>query len=97
MRAGEKMFEEYKTEYSTDRIEMHTGAIKPGQRVVLVDDLIATGGTLMAGINLVSESRRERQMSRCCADAGWGEVLRHRMLMRAHAACRSTLCPCSTT
>lgn len=54
--AGEKLFEEYKTEYSTDRIEMHTGAIKPGQRVLLVDDLIATGGTLIAGINLVSES-----------------------------------------
>lgn len=34
------------TEYSTDRIEMHTGAVKPGQRVLLIDDLIATGGTL---------------------------------------------------
>ena len=32
--------------YSTDRIEMHVGAVQPGQRVVLVDDLIATGGTL---------------------------------------------------
>lgn len=34
------------TEYSTDRIEMHAGAVKPGQRVLLIDDLIATGGTL---------------------------------------------------
>lgn len=37
---------EYKTEYSVDKIEMHIGAVKEGQRVLLVDDLIATGGTL---------------------------------------------------
>lgn len=109
--AGEKVFEEYITEYSTDRIEMHKGAIAPGQRVLMVragglqaewwlitprgvscmqaswlcsmseskritelvllppslprcalllplpqvDDLVATGGTLVAGINLVSK------------------------------------------
>ncbi|EFJ49190.1 hypothetical protein VOLCADRAFT_104397 [Volvox carteri f. nagariensis] len=53
---GEKIFEEYKTEYSTDKIEMHLGSILPGQRVVLVDDLIATGGTLAAGINLVKKA-----------------------------------------
>lgn len=34
--AGEKISEEYKTEYSTDKIEMHVGAIQAGQRVVLV-------------------------------------------------------------
>ncbi|GBF97026.1 adenine phosphoribosyltransferase [Raphidocelis subcapitata] len=50
---GETVGEEYITEYSTDRIEIHTGAVKPGQRVVLVDDLVATGGTLLAGANLV--------------------------------------------
>ncbi|GLC50207.1 hypothetical protein PLESTB_000354200 [Pleodorina starrii] len=54
--AGEKISEEYKTEYSTDKIEMHVGSIQPGQRVVLVDDLIATGGTLAAGINLVKKA-----------------------------------------
>ena len=43
---GETIFADYVTEYSTDRIEMHTGAIQAGQRVLLVDDLIATGGTL---------------------------------------------------
>ena len=43
---GETVSVEYKTEYSTDKIEMHTGAVKPGQRVLLIDDLIATGGTL---------------------------------------------------
>ena len=47
--------ESYITEYSTDSIEMHEGAVQPGQRVLLVDDLIATGGTLNAGINLISE------------------------------------------
>eukprot|EP00879_Flechtneria_rotunda_P028341 GHRR01030442.1.p1 GENE.GHRR01030442.1~~GHRR01030442.1.p1 ORF type:complete len:166 (+),score=34.45 GHRR01030442.1:152-649(+) len=52
---GETISESYITEYSTDRIEMHTGAITAGQRVVLVDDLIATGGTLKAGVNLVGE------------------------------------------
>ena len=45
---GETICADYVTEYSTDRIEMHTGAITPGQRVLLVDDLIATGGTLCA-------------------------------------------------
>ncbi|PNH02940.1 Adenine phosphoribosyltransferase 1 [Tetrabaena socialis] len=53
---GAKITEEYKTEYSTDKIEMHVGAIQEGQRVLLVDDLIATGGTLMAGINLVKKA-----------------------------------------
>ncbi|KAJ9514925.1 hypothetical protein QJQ45_028655, partial [Haematococcus lacustris] len=52
---GEKVSEEYVTEYSVDKIEMHTGAVLPGQRVLLVDDLIATGGTLNAGINLIKK------------------------------------------
>lgn len=43
---GATISADYVTEYSTDRIEMHVGAVQPGQRVVLVDDLIATGGTL---------------------------------------------------
>lgn len=50
---GETVCEEYATEYSRDKIEMHTGAVKRGQRVLLVDDLVATGGTLMAGANLI--------------------------------------------
>lgn len=44
--AGETISATYETEYSTDKIEMHTGAVKEGQKVLLVDDLIATGGTL---------------------------------------------------
>ena len=44
---------DYALEYGTDRIEMHNDAIQPGQRVLLVDDLIATGGTALAGVELL--------------------------------------------
>ena len=44
--AGDVIYADYITEYSTDRIEMHSDAVKPGQKVVLIDDLVATGGTL---------------------------------------------------
>lgn len=44
---------EYGLEYGTDCLEIHTDAIKPGQRVALVDDLLATGGTARAVIELV--------------------------------------------
>ncbi|MEW5300293.1 MAG: hypothetical protein WDW36_003233 [Sanguina aurantia] len=50
---GAKLSEEYGTEYSTDKIEIHVGAVTEGQRVLLVDDLIATGGTLKAGARLI--------------------------------------------
>ncbi len=43
----------YALEYGQDRIEMHADAVAPGARVVLVDDLIATGGTAMAGVELL--------------------------------------------
>lgn len=45
----------YDLEYGSATIEMHKDAIKPGQKVVLVDDLIATGGTMEAAIALVEE------------------------------------------
>ena len=44
---------EYELEYGTATIEMHKDAIKPGQRVVIIDDLIATGGTIEAIIKMV--------------------------------------------
>jgi len=43
----------YALEYGTDRIEMHADAVQPGQRVLLIDDLIATGGTALAGVELL--------------------------------------------
>lgn len=51
----ETISKEYALEYGTAEIEMHKDAIKPGQKVVLVDDLIATGGTMKAAAELVEE------------------------------------------
>lgn len=45
----------YELEYGTAEIEMHTDSIKPGQKVILVDDLIATGGTIEAAAKLVEQ------------------------------------------
>ena len=45
----------YDLEYGSATIEMHKDSIKPGQKVVIVDDLIATGGTIEAAIKLVEE------------------------------------------
>lgn len=45
--------EEYELEYGNAAVEMHTDACKPGDRVILIDDLVATGGTMMAGYKLL--------------------------------------------
>jgi adenine phosphoribosyltransferase len=47
--------ETYELEYGSATVELHTDAVKPGQRVLLVDDLIATGGTMMAGKKLLEK------------------------------------------
>lgn len=46
---------EYQLEYGTDIIEIHEDAVKPGQKVVIVDDLLATGGTTESNIKLVEK------------------------------------------
>jgi adenine phosphoribosyltransferase len=46
--------QEYELEYGVDRIEIHTDAILPGEKVLLVDDLIATGGTALASLALIA-------------------------------------------
>ena len=51
----ETISKEYDLEYGSAVIEMHKDSIKPGQKVVLVDDLIATGGTIQAAAELVEE------------------------------------------
>jgi adenine phosphoribosyltransferase len=51
--SGEVISEEYILEYGRDCLEMHVGAVEPGERALVVDDLIATGGTLCAAMNLL--------------------------------------------
>lgn len=52
---GETVSEEYTLEYGTDKIEMHKDAVKEGQKVLLIDDLIATAGTAVAAANLIKK------------------------------------------
>lgn len=47
---------EYELEYGTDKIEMHKDAIEPGKRVLIIDDLLATGGTAEAACELVKKA-----------------------------------------
>ncbi len=52
---GEVISQEYALEYGTDHVEIHKDALKPGARVLLVDDLLATGGTALAAASLVEK------------------------------------------
>ena len=52
---AETIKESYSLEYGTDTIEMHADAIKEGDRVLIIDDLLATGGTAVAACNLVKK------------------------------------------
>jgi adenine phosphoribosyltransferase len=51
----ETVSHEYELEYGTDRIEVHIDAIKPGDRVLIIDDLLATGGTSLACARLIEK------------------------------------------
>ena len=51
----ETISKEYDLEYGSAVVEMHRDSIKPGQKVVVVDDLIATGGTIEASIQMIEE------------------------------------------
>ncbi len=46
----------YDLEYGTDAVEIHTDALRPGQRILVVDDLLATGGTVAAAIGMIQEN-----------------------------------------
>ncbi|PPR84399.1 hypothetical protein GOBAR_AA36306 [Gossypium barbadense] len=50
---GEVLSEEYSLEYGKDTMEMHVDAVKAGERALIIDDLVATGGTLSAAIRLL--------------------------------------------
>ena len=75
---AETIGHDYELEYGTDRIEIHVDAISKGDRVLLVDDLIATGGTAEAAVTLLEKHGRQ----------GRGMLLRHRpaRARRAQAA-----------
>lgn len=51
---AETISEEYDLEYGTDSLEIHRDAITPGEKVLIVDDLLATGGTAQATVNLIN-------------------------------------------
>jgi len=52
---GEVVSEEYSLEYGVDKVEVHKDAIEKGARVLIIDDLVATGGTMLASCNLVEK------------------------------------------
>ncbi|MCQ2739613.1 MAG: adenine phosphoribosyltransferase [bacterium] len=56
---AETIKESYDLEYGSDTIEMHKDAVKSGDRVVIIDDLLATGGTAVAACNLVRKTGAE--------------------------------------
>lgn len=55
----DKVSESYELEYGEDSIEMHRDAIEAGEKIVIVDDLLATGGTAKACVNLVNRLKGE--------------------------------------
>jgi adenine phosphoribosyltransferase len=61
---SETINQDYKLEYGTDRIEVHVDAIEKGEKVLIVDDLIATGGTAEAALRLVQKVRGD--IVECC-------------------------------
>ncbi|MEA9565624.1 MULTISPECIES: adenine phosphoribosyltransferase [Xanthomonas] len=56
---GRTLIQEYALEYGTDRIEMHEDALPRGARVLIVDDVLATGGTLRAALSLAAQLELE--------------------------------------
>lgn len=54
---GEKLTHDYTLEYGTNRVELHVDAVGAGERVLVVDDLLATGGTALAAIALLDRLR----------------------------------------
>ena len=56
---GETIFKEYELEYGTDELHLQTDSVLEGDRVLIIDDVIATGGTLEAATSLVKEFKAE--------------------------------------
>ena len=65
---GQTIAEDYALEYGTDRLAMHVDACAPGARVLIVDDLLATGGTALAAARLVKRAGGEIAGARFVVD-----------------------------
>ncbi len=77
---GETIGQNYALEYGVDTIEIHADVIKPGDRVLMVDDLIATGGTALAAVSLLRRTGAEVKHAGFVIDLfdlGGAEKLRH--------------------
>jgi len=71
---------DYDLEYGTDRLEIDPAAVKPGENVVIVDDLIATGGTAMAAAQLLRDAGAKTDHALFVIDLpdlGGADILRH--------------------
>ncbi|XP_039057278.1 adenine phosphoribosyltransferase 5-like [Hibiscus syriacus] len=69
---GEVIAEAYELEYGRDCLEMHVGAVEAGERAIVIDDLVATGGTLSAAIRLLE--RVGAQVVECGSVIGLREI-----------------------
>lgn len=80
---GETIAENYVLEYGADRLTMHVDACAPGARVLIVDDLLATGGTALAAVRLVQRSGGELVGARFVIELpelGGGEALKRQRI-----------------
>ncbi|APG63224.1 adenine phosphoribosyltransferase [Sphingorhabdus lutea] len=77
---GAKIGVDYELEYGSDRLEMHIGHVGAGDKILLVDDLIATGGTALAGLDLIHQAGGIVEQSLFIVDLpdlGGADKLRH--------------------
>ncbi|KAK8496211.1 hypothetical protein V6N13_036399 [Hibiscus sabdariffa] len=81
---GRVISEEYELEYGRDCLEMHLGAVEPGEQALVVDDLIATGGTLCAAMKLLGSRTVERQAIICTSGVPLILDQRHSLLETVH-------------
>lgn len=77
---AETIGHDYELEYGTDRIEMHVDAVAKGEHVLLVDDLIATGGTAEAAVKLISSM--DGKIVECCFVIDLPDLGGHQRLLK---------------
>jgi adenine phosphoribosyltransferase len=86
---ADKIGHDYELEYGSDRVELHRDAIQPGEKVLLVDDLVATGGTALAAATLIEKAGGK--VVECCFVVDLPDVGGRKRLEQAgytvHALC----------